>query len=341
MQNDSQLGFGIAGTGVIAAIVADAIAASKNARLAAVSSRQIETARSFVAQRPGVAAVEGIEDLLRQPEVDAVYVATPTATKVEIALAAIAAGKHVLFDKPFPSHACAVRVAAAAAERGVLLMDATHFVHHPRTAAIKAACPEQIGRPQFLHTALYVSITDHNNIRYDVNREPMGALGDLAWYSMRAIVEFLHPEGPITKAAAVLDRDPKTNSVVRAAGLLAFEGGEVSTFDIGFTVGTLFMDFELMGTIGIIGMDDFVLDWTNSSHFKNPDIKTGYFHRTGMATRKDVTFIETPSEMTPEVLMIESFADLANSGDATQRGEPAVASLKTQEYLDAVWNAAV
>jgi hypothetical protein len=51
------------------------------------------------------------------------------------------------------------------------------------------------------------------------------------------------------------------------------------------------MDLQLLGTSGVIGMDDFALDSTDSFAFKNPDIKTGYFHRTGMATRKDVTFV--------------------------------------------------
>jgi len=340
MRTDSPLGFGVVGTGVIAGLVADAIAGSKNARVAAVSSRRIETARAFVAGREGAAAVQGIDELLCRPDVGAIYIATPTVAKEEIALAAIAAGKHVLFDKPFASHASAVRIAAAARLKGLLLMDATHFVHHPRTAAIKEACPEKIGRPQFLHTALYVSITDHNNIRYDVNREPMGALGDLAWYSMRAIVEYLRPEGAITKVVTAPERDATTGSVVRAAGLIGFEGGEVSTFDIGFTAGALFMDFDLIGTTGIIGMDDFVLDWTNSTHFKNPDIKTGYFHCTGMATRTDVSFIPTPGETSAETAMIECFAGLARSGTAGQYAAQAGSLLKTQEYLDAIWAAA-
>jgi hypothetical protein len=36
------------------------------------------------------------------------------------------------------------------------------------------------------------------------------------------------------------------------------------------------MDLQLLGTTGIIAMDDFVLDWTDSFAFKNPDIQTGY-----------------------------------------------------------------
>ena len=136
----SRVGFGIVGTGMIAGVVADAIARAAKARLAAVSSRRLENARKFTADRPGAAAVEGVDRLLSRADVDAVYVATPTVAKEEIALAAIGAGKHVLIDKPFINHASALRMTQAAAQKGVVFMDATHFVHHPRNAAIKAAC---------------------------------------------------------------------------------------------------------------------------------------------------------------------------------------------------------
>ena len=129
-----QTGFGIVGTGMIAGVVAEAIAKSTNARLTAVSSRRIENAQKFTAERPGARAVQGIDDLLARPDVDAVYIATPTAAKEEIALAVIAAGKHLLVDKPFVDHASVLRMTQAAAAMGVAFMDATHFVHHPRTA---------------------------------------------------------------------------------------------------------------------------------------------------------------------------------------------------------------
>jgi len=87
-------------------------------------------------------------------------------------------------------------------------------------------------------------------------------------------------------------------------------------------------------------MDDFVLDWTDSFAFRNPGIKTGYTHRTGAATRTDVTFIQTPSTTPGQVLMIETFADLATSGSTARREEFAASSLRTQEYLDAIWGAA-
>jgi predicted dehydrogenase len=335
-----QLRFGIVGTGMIAGVVANAIAAAQNARLTAVSSRRIENAQSFTANRRGVAAVQGIDGLLSRADVDAVYIATPTVAKEEIARAAIAARKHILIDKPFADHASVLRMTQAASAKGVAFMDATHFVHHPRTAAIREASAAKIGSPRSLHTTFYFPFTDRNNIRFDRTQEPMTALGDMAWYSMRAVVEYLRPTGRITKVVTVPERDPDTLAIIRASGLIAFEGALVSTFDVGYTANTLIMDLQLLGTAGVIGMDDFVLDWANSFAFKNRRLKAGYVYRTGTATRKDATFVPTPSKTAQEVAMIEDFAELAFSGNTAQQADYANASLKTQEYLDALWVAA-
>ena len=51
-------------------------------------------------------------------------------------------------------------------------MDATHFVHHPRTAAIQAAGAEKIDSPRSLNTKFYFPFSDRTNIRYDVKLEP-------------------------------------------------------------------------------------------------------------------------------------------------------------------------
>jgi predicted dehydrogenase len=330
-------GFGIVGTGMIAGVVADALAKGKKSRLAAVSSRKIDNAQKFVAERPGVAAVEGIEALLARSDVDAVYVATPTMAKEAIALAAIAAGKHVLVDKPFDGLASAVRMTKAATAKGLVFMDATHFVHNPRTAAIQNAIAEKIGSPRSLHTCFYFPFDDHTNIRFDPKQEPTGALGDMAWYSMRAVVEYLRPKGKITHALAVPERHKITDAVIRLSGLIAFDSGEVSTFDVGWTSGTILQDLQLVGTSGVIGLDDFVLDWTLGFVFRRPDIPAGYTYRTGMATRGEIAFVPAPSAIPQEVAMVEDFADLARGGSAAQRAAYVDASLKTQEYLDALW----
>jgi predicted dehydrogenase len=336
----AQVGFGIVGTGMIAGVVADAIGKASSARLVAASGRSIGTAQKFVAERAGVAAVQGYEALVGRADVDAVYVAIPTTPKEEVTLAAIAAGKHVLVDKPFADRASLLRMTDAATKKGVAFMDATHFVHHPRTAAIREAAVEKIGAPRSLQTVFYFPVADPNNIRFNAQLEPMGAIGDMAWYSMRAVVEYLRPQGRITKVATAVERGTANSAVLRASGMIAFDGGEVSTFDVGYTAGTVLMDLELLGTKGAIEMDDFVLDWNSSFAFKNADIPTGYFYRTGMATRKDATFIPTPSSIPGEVAMVQDFAELATNGNAARRAESISVSLKTQEYVDAIWAAA-
>jgi hypothetical protein len=90
----------------------------------------------------------------------------------------------------------------------------------------------------------------------------------------------------------------------------------------------------------MITMDDFALDWKDSFAFKNKEIDVGYFHRTGLAARKDIAFVSTPANRAQEVLMIDDFAELVATGNAIQRSAWAEASQKTQQYLDAIWAAA-
>ncbi len=330
-------GFGIVGTGMIAGALADVIEAAANARLAAVSSRTRAKADAFVAGRPGVEAVEGVPALLARGDVDAVYVAIPTAEKERVALAAIASGKHVLVEKPFVDVPSVARMARAAAAGGRVFMDATHFVHHPRRAAIQAALHERIGKPRVLHGVFYTGLTDRSNIRFDPAREPTGALGDLGWYCMRAVVEYLRPRGALDRAEAVCRRDPETGAVTRVTGLLAFESGESATFGVGFDSGTMLNALSLFGPKGAITMDDFMMNWTNSFEFQAADVPTGYTHRRGLMTPKDFAFVETSSETPQQVLMIQNFTDLARAGDHHARADPVAATTATQLYLDAVW----
>jgi predicted dehydrogenase len=335
----TKFSYGIVGTGFIAGVVAGGLARAEKSRLGAVSSRSLERAKAFTDQYGGE-PVDGWKALIARSDIDAVYVATPTNAKEEIALAAVEAGKHILVDKPFTDAASVKRMADAAAAKGLIFMDATHFVHHPRTAAIKAAIPEKIGTPRSLHTKFYFPFEDKTNIRFDPKQEPTGALGDLAWYSARAMVEYLQPKGAISRVTAVADRDPETGAVVRMIALVAFDSGEVSTFDAGWTAGSLIMDLDLLGTKGAIEMDDFVLDVHDSLAFQNPDMLPRYVHRSGVTTRKGFTEIEVPAKLGQHVLMCDDFADLAASKDQALQAAYVDATFRTQSILDAVWKAA-
>ncbi|WP_234840453.1 Gfo/Idh/MocA family protein [Sinorhizobium meliloti] len=166
---------GIVGTGFIATILAPQIQSSKKARLDAVSSRTLAKAESFVANYPGAIAVEGADQLIARDDGDAVYIATPTSAKEDVASRALTAGKHVLIEKPLHSAASFKRLSALARQKGLVLMDATHFVHHPRTSAMRQRLAALIGAPRSLHTMFYFPFSDRENIRFDPSDEPVGA----------------------------------------------------------------------------------------------------------------------------------------------------------------------
>jgi len=131
------LNWGIISTGRIAGIFAKGVAGSASGRVVAVGSRNEESARKFAAEH-GVPRAHGTyEALLADPEVQAVYIATPHPQHVEWIIRAAEAGKHVLCEKPIGlNHAEAMVAAEACREHNVLLMEAFMYRCHPQTAKI-------------------------------------------------------------------------------------------------------------------------------------------------------------------------------------------------------------
>jgi predicted dehydrogenase len=124
--------WGIAATGGIARTVGAAIMAEPGMRVAAVGSRSLDRARALAATLGAESAYGSYEALCADPGVDAVYVATPHAQHLEVAEAAIAAGKSVLCEKPLAATvADAERMVALARAAGVFLMEAMWMRFNP------------------------------------------------------------------------------------------------------------------------------------------------------------------------------------------------------------------
>ena len=107
----------------------------KLGRLVAVGSRSKDTAEAFGSQF-GVARRHGsYEALLADPEVQAVYIATPHPMHAEWAIKAAEAGKHILCEKPLAlNYPEAMAVIEAARRHDVFLMEAFMYRCHPQTA---------------------------------------------------------------------------------------------------------------------------------------------------------------------------------------------------------------
>ena len=120
-----EIRWGILGTGVIARAFAEGLRYARGAALWAVGSRTLEAAGQFAAQYRVPRRYESYQELVADPEVDVIYVATPHATHLEHTLLALDAGKPVLCEKPFALNAPqAERMARRARETGLFLMEA-------------------------------------------------------------------------------------------------------------------------------------------------------------------------------------------------------------------------
>lgn len=127
------LRWGLLGAGWIASQLAFSLQGSSQ-RVVAVGSRDATRAQAFVDEHAAGARAHGdYASLVADPEVDVVYIASPHSEHLDHALLAIAAGKHVLVEKPMaPSAAEARQIVAAARAAGVFCMEAmwTRFLPH-------------------------------------------------------------------------------------------------------------------------------------------------------------------------------------------------------------------
>lgn len=323
--------WGIVGTGTIANEMATVINSVPHAELVAVSSRRMTSARSFADQHGARLAFDDWNSMLRSQDVDGIYVATPTSVREEISVAAAAGQKHVLAEKPFASTASLQRIISACRTAGVGFMDGNHFGHHPRTAAIRDALSERIGWPWSLVSTFQFPLDDRGNIRFNPDLEPMGAIGDVGWYCMRAIAEYLPPDLEPDAISAFVRRDATTRTAMAGAGVMRFADGATSTFNCAYDAGALFTTLRLTGEDGVITLNDFPAN--------NPDGSADYLYHRGTFGDVQAEQIRVASPLTSRQLMFEDFAVMTVDEDLQSRSSDD--SLRTQRLLDAFWQSAL
>jgi predicted dehydrogenase len=125
-------GWGIAATGRIARAVGTVVAEHPDMHVAAVGSRDAGRAAALAAELGAARSYGSYDALVRDDDVAAVYVATPHAQHADVVVAALAAGKAVLCEKPL-THALAEteRLARVAEESGTFLMEAMWMRFNP------------------------------------------------------------------------------------------------------------------------------------------------------------------------------------------------------------------
>ncbi|GAB2520176.1 Gfo/Idh/MocA family protein [Paramicrobacterium agarici] len=155
----------------------------------AVAARDIDRARSYAAEHAIPRAFGSYDELLSDDNIDAVYVPAPNGLHGRWTLASIAARKHVLCEKPFAANADeARRVAAVAADSGLVVMEAFHNLYHPVTPFMTDVISSgELGGIRSIDADFSFSIVDQSdNVRW--SRELAGgSLMDVGCYPLRLL----------------------------------------------------------------------------------------------------------------------------------------------------------
>ena len=140
-----QINWGVIGTaGIAKGQTIPGMAEAENCRLYAIAGRSMEKALAYQKEFGFAKAYGDYEELLNDPEVEAVYIPLPNTLHHEWVVKAANAGKHILCEKPLaPSAREAEEMQAAAQQNGVMLMEAFAYLHTPLIAAIKAALADR------------------------------------------------------------------------------------------------------------------------------------------------------------------------------------------------------
>jgi len=227
--------------------------------VAAVAARDPAQADAY-AQRHGIPVTHPSYDaLLADPDVDAVYVPLPNALHAPWTLRAIAAGKHVLCEKPFASNAAeAADVAVAARESGLVVMEAMHYRYHPLVRQMASLVRSgAIGAVRHIQCWTNWPVPDPGDIRYDYALGG-GALMDGGCYALDCM-RLLGGEPSV--ASALADPLPApADTVDRAiAARLAFGAGATGWFESAFTrEGEFLADVHVIGDEGTLWLRNFI-----------------------------------------------------------------------------------
>lgn len=215
--------------GIAAKAVIPAIQSSRLGRVAAIASRDAEKA-SAMATRFGIEKSYGsYEDLLSDPDIDAIYNPLPNHLHVPMTIKALEHGKPVLCEKPIALNAAqASELAEAQKAANLPVAEAFMVRHHPQWKKARAMVAEgRLGDVRAIQTIFAYYLDDPKNVR---NQADIGGGGlfDVGCYAINT-ARFLFDAEPL-RAIALMENDPVFGTDRLTSGLLAFPGGRQLAF---------------------------------------------------------------------------------------------------------------
>ena len=197
---------------------------ASRADVLAIASRDRERAEATARQLGIPRAYGSYEELLADPDIDAVYIPLPNHLHAAWTIAAARAGKHVLCEKPLGMSAAeAQEMVDACRGAGIVMMEAFMYRQHPSWVAVRdIVASGRIGRLQAIDSWFSYFLDDPVNIR-NIREFGGGALYDIGCYTVN-LSRMLFDDEPVSVAASIV-RDPVSGVDILTCGLLTFPAG--------------------------------------------------------------------------------------------------------------------
>jgi xylose dehydrogenase (NAD/NADP) len=255
-QAPAPIRFGLIGAGRIARNqIAPAIHAATGATLYATASRDLTRAEATKPER----AYDSYDALLRDPSVDAVYIATHNGLHKELSIAAMRAGKHVICEKPLAMNARDCEEMTRVAEStGMRLAEAFMYRHHPQIArAQELVRSGAIGDVMAVEASFRFPLSNVDDVRMNAEWGG-GSLLDVGCYCVSASRLFLGDSPIAMKAMAAIH--PAKHVDVSLQGVLEYDGGRYAIISCGFDSGVN-QKVVVSGTAGVLEMEQPFKSW--------------------------------------------------------------------------------
>jgi D-xylose 1-dehydrogenase (NADP+, D-xylono-1,5-lactone-forming) len=228
------------------------VAHSDAGLVSAVASRDIDRARSYASEHGIERAYGGYDDLLTDPEIEAVYISLPNSLHLEWTERALRADKHVLCEKPLSTDPDAVNAAFDLADqRGLVLMEAFMYRHNPQTLRVQELVRDgAVGRLRLIRASFSFVASDPSNIRLATGLDG-GGLMDVGSYCVNS-ARMLAGEPLSVTAQQILGGDGVD---VVFTGTMSFAEGVLADFDCGLALAAR-DELEVVGDRGSLFLDD-------------------------------------------------------------------------------------
>ncbi|MDH3309035.1 MAG: Gfo/Idh/MocA family oxidoreductase [Acidimicrobiia bacterium] len=249
-----QLGWGVIGIGnIVQGTIAPAMVAEPECDLVAAVSRDQGRADDFAARFGARYAYTDYDEMLANPEVEAVFIATPNAQHAAQVVAAARAGKQVLCDKPL-----AINVGDAAAalracqEAGVRLGVNFHYRHLPWVGDVTGMITAGvIGEVKVVHLEVGSGTRNYDNWRSDPEMAGLGSVHNVGIHGLDFLRVILDSE-PV-EVMAMFDHAPGSGAVeMLALVVLRFENGAIVYANLNETIPHPQNDIAIYGSEGRI-----------------------------------------------------------------------------------------